>query len=449
MASRQDISGALAIAQGLVAARIQFTSEVFTALAHAYFTSGQSVLAFGTVLHTCEHLPPEAVTSLSRKGLYHSETPLPLKPTGTVPNIRMFNALLRGSLSTHGLACVRDIFTIMQANSIRPNEGTIEALIAYAGKAQSAHPRMLLRLLTKLRFPELQPTLKHLHVLLSRIIRHERYLTFGVGWNTTAARFSRTRQANIRMRPKERFAENNTEPFDPIAGIPLRGIERRTAQPLVEQLRAQRVRVDGVLTGLRLKHEAALKVDMDAAQDVFDVILSRGIQPNEYHFSALMEGYTRAGNLSAAQDILKAAAQVGVKPNCVMYTILIVGYARQGQPETAAAIFKQMVEANIQPDVPSIDALASAFFAVGSYLMARKSLITLWPYVQPFPDELISVSLKELAARFRLLHQDRQSHSKLSRSQWKKMYRKLRQLLTVWDASRSENALLSRTTRKK
>ncbi|KIK71116.1 hypothetical protein GYMLUDRAFT_185522 [Collybiopsis luxurians FD-317 M1] len=438
MASKQDLSGALAVAQGLFSANIQSTPEIFTALTHVYCASGEITLAFSTVLRTCEYVPAEAFSSLSRQGLYNPSASLPIEPTGIVPNTRLFNALLKGSLSIHGLACVRDIFTIMQANNIRPNEGTIEALIAYVGKSQSARPRMLLRVLNKLRFPELQLTLRHLHVLLSRIIRHERYLTFGVGWNTTAAMFSRSRQPTVRIQPISLLAKSSTESFDPIAGIPLEGIERRAAKSLVGELSIQKTRVDGVFASLRLRHEAALKVDMDAAQDVFDLILSRGIQPNEYHFSALMEGYTRNGNLSAAQDILKAATQVGVKPNRVMYTILIAGYARQGQPEAAAATFKQMVEANIQPDVPSIDALTSAFFAVGSYLMARKSLIMLWPYVQPFPDELLSVSLKELATRFRLLHKDGQTNSKLSRSQWKKMYRKLRQLLTVWDASQSK-----------
>jgi len=178
---------------------------------------------------------------------------------------------------------------------------------------------------------------------------------------------------------------------------------------------------------------------MDAAQDVFDLLLARGIQPNEYHFSALMEGYTRKGDVSSAVDILEAATRVGIKPNRVMYTILIVGYARQGQPEEAVTTFKRMVEADIQPDVASIDAVASAFFAVGSYLMARRTLITLWPYVRPFPEELESAPLKELATQFRLLQKDGQDSSNLTRSQWKRLYRQLSRLITAWNASKSSS----------
>ncbi|KAE9410996.1 hypothetical protein BT96DRAFT_846796 [Gymnopus androsaceus JB14] len=438
MATRKDLHGALVILKGLVAANISPTPEVITALIHVYFATGLSKAAFRTVLDICAQRPLDAFTSLEYKGLYNPGASLHFVPTGIVPTTRMFNALLNGALSAHGFTCAWDILKVMQANNIRPNEVTVEVLIAYAGKSQHTRPRLLLRLLSKLHFPELQPTLGHLHILLSCIIRHERYLTFGVGWNTTASLFSRTRQVT-RTQPKSLSLSNSTEPFDPIGGIPLEGVNWRAARPFVDQLSARKTNVDGVLAGIRLKREAALKVDMDAAQDVFDLLLARGIQPNEYHFSALMEGYTRKGDVSSAVDILEAATRVGIKPNRVMYTILIVGYARQGQPEEAVTTFKRMVEADIQPDVASIDAVASAFFAVGSYLMARRTLITLWPYVRPFPEELESAPLKELATQFRLLQKDGQDSSNLTRSQWKRLYRQLSRLITAWNASKSSS----------
>ncbi|KAJ3800478.1 hypothetical protein GGU11DRAFT_677214 [Lentinula aff. detonsa] len=436
MASRRDLAGALVILEGLVSANIPPTPEIFTALIHVYFSTGHSSAAFRTVLDICQRCPSEAFESLLSQSLYDPNAPLALAPTGIVPTPRMFNALLKGSLSTHGFACVRDLFAIMQANNIRPNESTVEVLIASAGKSQILRPRTLLRLLN---IPDLQPTLRHFHVLLSRIIRHERYLTFGAGWNATAASFSRTRQAKPRKQPKAVSIKNPTEMFDPFAGIPLEAIDRRAAQPLLDRLNVRKTNVDAVLGGLRLKHEAAINMDMDAAQDVFDLLLSRGIQPNEYHFSALMEGYSRRGDLPAALDVLKAATRVGIKPNCIMYTILIIGYARQGQPNQAVTTFRRMIEADIQPDVASIDAVVGAFFAVGAYSMARRSLVTLWSYVQPFPDDLQSAPLKELATRFRLLHKNGQgiADSKLTKAQWKKLYRQLRQLILVWNTSNS------------
>ncbi|KAF8832440.1 hypothetical protein HHX47_DHR1001904 [Lentinula edodes] len=349
MALRQDFPGALLILEGLVRANIPPTPDIFTALIHVYFSTGHNSAAFRTVLDICHVRPSEAFTSLLRQGLYDPVAYLPFVPTNIIPTPRMFNALLKGSISTHGFACVRDIFTIMQANNIRPNESTVEVLIASAGKSQNLRPRTLLRLLN---IPDLEPTLRHIHVLLSCIIRHERYQTFGVGWNVTAALFSRTRQAKRRIRSE----------------------------------------------------------------------------------GALMEGYTRKGDLPAALDVLKAATRVGIKPNCVMYTILIVGYARQGQPEQAVTTFKQMIEADIRPDVASIDAVVGAFFAVGAYSMARRSLRTLWSYVQPFPNELESASLKELATQFRLLHKNDQgvTNSEFTQSHWKRLYRQLRQLIAAW-----------------
>ncbi|KAJ3757037.1 hypothetical protein EV360DRAFT_46850 [Lentinula raphanica] len=430
MASRRDLASALVILEGSVSANIPPTPEIFTALIHVYFATGNSEVAFRTALDMCERRPRGAFDSLLRQGLYNPMVPLPFMDTGVKPTPRIFNALLKGGLADHGFACVRDLLTIMQANNIRPNETTVELLIASTGTSQNIRPRTLLRLLN---IPGLQPTLRHLHVLLSRIIRHERYLTFGAGWNATATAFSRTRRA----KPQIQSRRLSTEMFDPIGGISLADVDRRAAQPLLDHLTAQKINVDAVLGGLRLRREAAVNVDMDAAQDVFDLLLSRGIQPNEYHFSALMEGYTRKGDLPAALDVLKASTRVGIKPNCIMYTILMVGYARQGQPDQAVATFKQMVEANIQPDVASIDAVVGAFFAVGAYSMARRTLITLWSYVEPFPrDELQSAPLKRLATRFRLLHQDRgNGNPKITKVEWKRLYRQLRQLIVVWNSS--------------
>ncbi|KAF9069153.1 hypothetical protein BDP27DRAFT_1223214 [Rhodocollybia butyracea] len=441
MASRRDLASALAIVEGLISTDIIPTPEIITALANVYFATGNKTAAFRTLLDLCEHRPAGAFASLTSNGLYDAKVPLPFVPSGIALTTRMFNALLKGCISSHGFACVRDIFAIMQANGVRPNEATVGVLIASSGKyqrdilgLQRLRPRSLLWFLRKTSFPGLQPTLRHLHVLLSSVIRDERYLTFGGGWKTAAATFSRKRQARVPSQPKI----PHTEEFDPLAGIPLTGVYR-TAQPYVNQLRARRTSADGVLIGLRLQREAAVMVNMDAAQDVFDVLLSRGIQPNEYHFSALMEGYARKGDLSGALDILTAATRMGIKPNRVMYTILVVGYGRQGQPEEALKTFQKMVEADVQPDVASIDAVAGAFFAAGAYPMARRSLITLWPYVRPFPDELESVPLKELATRFRLLQKDGQSDPKLSKSQWRKLYRHLRQLILAWNAFKLSN----------
>jgi pentatricopeptide repeat protein len=128
------------------------------------------------------------------------------------------------------------------------------------------------------------------------------------------------------------------------------------------------------------------------------------MRPNEYHFSALMTGYARSGHIESAIGVMHSAIQSGVKANVVMFTIIIVGFARQGKPDKAIQTFQEMISAQVAPDVPAIDAVASSFFSIGAYATARLTLITLWPYIQPFPEEFRALSLHDLAIRFRALH---------------------------------------------
>jgi hypothetical protein len=60
-----------------------------------------------------------------------------------------------------------------------------------------------------------------------------------------------------------------------------------------------------------------------------------------------------------------------------------------------------MVDAGIRPDVAAVDAIASAYFAVGAYKLARRVLLVLWPLVQAPPKGMESAKLKQLARTFR------------------------------------------------
>jgi len=161
--------------------------------------------------------------------------------------------------------------------------------------------------------------------------------------------------------------------------------------------------------------------------------MTRGMHPNEYHFSALMEGYALSGNLPAAEGVMESAARAGIKPNVVMFTILIVGHARQGNPDLAMRTFQNMVATGVKPDIPAIDAVTSAYFAVGAYAMARRVLSTLWPYVRPFPKEMRAFTLKQLAHKFRSLHRRNDGNEVVMSKQTRLMlHQKLNDLIEAW-----------------
>jgi len=104
------------------------------------------------------------------------------------------------------------------------------------------------------------------------------------------------------------------------------------------------------------------KGDMTSAKGIFQMMLDRGLHPNEYHYAALMEGHAAAGDMTAAEAVMNSAERGGVRPNCVLHTILIVGYARRKNSAGAMRVLRHMVASGVRPDVPAIDAITSVFF---------------------------------------------------------------------------------------
>ncbi|KAF8912767.1 hypothetical protein CPB84DRAFT_1957197 [Gymnopilus junonius] len=134
---------------------------------------------------------------------------------------------------------------------------------------------------------------------------------------------------------------------------------------------------DSVMVFLRIRRHSVLHMDVESAHRVLRTLMARGMHPNEYHFGALVEGYALSGNFAA--------------------------YARRRDSESAMRTFKEMVAADIAPDVASVDALVSSFYTAGSHEAARKLLMTLWSYVQPFPEALKTADLPEMLYHFRAL----------------------------------------------
>jgi len=183
---------------------------------------------------------------------------------------------------------------------------------------------------------------------------------------------------------------------------------------------------------LRIRHEAVTKGDMTSAKGLFQMMLDRGLHPNEYHYAALMEGHAAAGEMAAAEAVMSSAEREGVRPNCVLHTILIVGYARQKNPAGAMRVLRHMVAAGVRPDVPAIDAITSVFFASGAYRLARQTLLSLWPSVAPLPRDLDGASLKVLVFHLRNLHKGRVISKKLSEPERHVLDGKLEELSKIW-----------------
>ncbi|KAG7450403.1 uncharacterized protein BT62DRAFT_1072486 [Guyanagaster necrorhizus] len=401
MASRRDISGAMHLLHGMLSVGLSPRSETITALLHVLFIANDHPTAIRLVAAICK---PESASFFKALMTSSSHHPLPLDPQGIQPHVGIFNALLKGILRLHGLNGAVPVLQIMYMHQIRPNSSSLEILISHLVVVERTPPHMVSRVIQAFVTSHIHPNLRHLHVILSSIIRHERYLLYGVGWNRTAARFSPSRSYQDLPFPQEDVLTGVAEDFDPVAGIspPRNPSYDKHLRPFLDSLASRNTRSDSAALALRLKRDAT-RLEFSSSQAVFDTLLRRGFMPNEYHYSALMEGYSRSGDLESAKNLLDTAVKAGLKPNALMFTILIVGYAREGNPKQSMETFIQMITSGIRPDVPSIDAVASAFFAVGAYKAARQTLMSLWHHIEPFPAHLQEASLREIAVEFRLL----------------------------------------------
>ncbi|KAG6888986.1 hypothetical protein C0995_004625 [Termitomyces sp. Mi166 len=433
-ALRSNLRGALQVFRAMLIAETEVTPGAFASVIHALYLGGKGDIAVGMVASLC--------SSGGRPSpLFHrlisSSMPddLPWVPSGIPPTIRIFNLFIKGVLSTHGLEGMEIVLRIMHDCNVKPSAATLEILMNHVRRVEGGHARVLSRILRRLASSDVLPTLRHIHIICSSVLHSEKHLIYGSGWDTVAAKFSKTRKAHVRPYPEHRIS-GDAASFDPTAGIefPKALRQRSLVRPVIESLKLRDILSDAPMFALRIRHDSLIRSNLDSAKEIFEVMLERGIHPNEYHFSALMEGFARAGDLEGAFDVMKSASRAGVKPNVVMFTILIVGYAHKGNPDKAIQVFEDMISSGIAPDVPSIDAVASAFFIIGAYQMAKTVLRTLWTYIQPLPAEFEHLPLKHLAQAFRSLHtKQRPGDFELPKEDRLVLHLKLNKLRALWN----------------
>jgi pentatricopeptide repeat protein len=343
------------------------------------------------------------------------------------PTVEVLNALMQGLLRTRGLGAARVILELMKRVNVEPDPYTMRILVHHLIHSEQASPSHVLRMLRHLS-PLFRPSLRHLHPIMGRLLRDEKFRLFS--------------------------SENTVTPFptslteldltNPAAGL---GLEQSLGRPnlgrsLLQSLESRGVQGDSVMLELRMRCEAIVKRDAITAIDVYNDMLARGMTPSVYHIAALMQAFTRRGETDKAVEIMRSAK---MKPNLVMYTILLQGYAYQGKPKAAVHIFKTMVTDGIQPDARAIYALCRAFVLARQLASARKLLGTLWTFVEPFPWKYTMLPLAKLLILLRSLDR-RASASKrtMSSSRRAQLRRDLAQVVVAYKRSKGlPNALAS------
>ncbi|OMO73778.1 hypothetical protein CCACVL1_17148 [Corchorus capsularis] len=100
----------------------------------------------------------------------------------------------------------------------------------------------------------------------------------------------------------------------------------------------------------------ALQAALDQGKQTHGYMLRVGIEMDEKLFSAIIDMYSKCGNISYAEKMFRKA---NVKDS-VIYNVTMAGYAHHGHESKVFQLFEEMLEQGIKPDVVTFIALLSA-----------------------------------------------------------------------------------------
>jgi pentatricopeptide repeat protein len=424
MASQGNLVSTHGLLQQMKHSGVTPDGHFIAAIIRLYFVMGQPSAAINVVSAVCAGVEGFRTGFRNIPLAFESQEELPLPHVLPKPTVEIFNALAAGLLRLCGIdgleACLR-LMQLCQVNPDRRTQALLEShLISAEGISMSAAARVSEKLfLNDLSLSRLFQSLAATHCRQFRHVKRS-------GWNSTPA----GKHSPFPTRSPSHPAPTSTvgKSFDPAAGIHLVITGRKARiRTNIHSLADRGVLADHQIFAVRIRYEAVIQGDMRAAKSIFQLMLDRGLHPNEYHYTALMEGYAATGELAAAEAVMNAAERGGIRPDCVMHTILIVGYARQKDTQRAMRVLRHMTATGVRPDVPAVDAITSVFFAAGAYRLARQTLLSLWPSVAPLPPNFERASLKILVLHLRNVY-SLTSSKKLSQRERRRLIDKVKEL---------------------
>lgn len=373
----------------------------------------------------CQHTP-SALSYLRTLGLREQDTARQdLVPEGVGLTIRIVNALLHGVLTDRGLDGMRVILSLLHSVGLEPNDETVEIMMSHVSAMGLTRPRQLSRVLRVL--PDhVKPTLRHIHILLRAIVGRQIAAVDPPGWGSIVNAADDT--INEPPPPASTSTSGEQQVLEEVAKAILRHRPpyRFVVRRLVQSLGMRRISPDRATMHLAIRHEALVNRNMTMARRTLRIMLERGMDPNEYHYAAIIEGFSLSGHARAAEKVLWRAREAGFGRDPVLFTILIHAYGRLRQPHESVRIFKAMTDEGVKPDVGSINALAGAYYTVRSWATARRILVNSWGQFAPFPSELETADLRTLAEAFRKLSP--QQPIRLSKAQQRNLHFRLKRV---------------------
>ncbi|KAM7278270.1 hypothetical protein ACFE04_005404 [Oxalis oulophora] len=100
----------------------------------------------------------------------------------------------------------------------------------------------------------------------------------------------------------------------------------------------------------------AIQSALNSGKQVHAYMFRKGVDLDEKLASAMVDMYSKSGNISYAASIFKSA----MNKDSILYNVMIAGYAHHGYELQAIHLFEKMVEKGLKPDLVTFVAILSA-----------------------------------------------------------------------------------------
>lgn len=134
---------------------------------------------------------------------------------------------------------------------------------------------------------------------------------------------------------------------------------------LMEKVKTQRGR-QPITSAYNTLIDGFCKVgEIDRSFELFNQMISEGVEPNVITFNTLMDGMSKCGRVSSAFQLFNEMLGKGIKGDATTYTILITAFCNVNNIERAMKLFEQMLESGIVSDATLYHSLISGLSQAG------------------------------------------------------------------------------------
>ncbi|XP_052193971.1 putative pentatricopeptide repeat-containing protein At3g18840 [Diospyros lotus] len=137
---------------------------------------------------------------------------------------------------------------------------------------------------------------------------------------------------------------------------------------LLSEFKAKEATVPDALILISVLGACGMQAIIDPGKQVHAYILRLGIEMEEKLTSAMVDMYSKCGNIIYAQNVFQRAT-VG---DLILYNVMMAGYAHHGYENEAILLFEEMLKKRFRPDEVTFLALLSACRHSGLVRMGEK-----------------------------------------------------------------------------